>query len=681
MNGDQGRRLSLLGFLAIALLLILAPPASAAVTSSVSNGFLSVTSNADDAIAITCVGGDVKVNGADPGSGAAACSAIQGISVNGGPLANMIDLSGVTQADFLNLFAFVGILGSAGADNITGSAFSDYIDGGPGSDTIDGAGGADNLQFSGSPAADTITATAGTGSLTSGGETDTYSGIERFSLSGLAGDDTLTGAGGADSLAGGDGNDTLTGADGDDFLDGGTGADTLDAGNGNDFLNAGAGEDTLDAGIGNDFLSGDPFSGQEAPDTLNGGAGADTLLFAGTPVDDLLIATALDGSLTAGGLTDTYSGIERFSLSGLAGNDTLTSGDGNDFLDGGAGADTLDAGNGDDFLEGDPFSGQEAPDTLHGGAGADTMSFAGTPGDDEIIATVPNGSFTVGGFADNYTEIEHFSLSGLAGDDTLTGAGGNDSLNGGSGNDTISGGPGNDFLSGDTPTDAPPNDDQLDGGAGNDFLLPGQGNDIVRGGPDTDFIQEDLFGVENDNWDGQQGSDSYRIAFGSGANAKTLTVADSGPAADRDELTVFDCTGVTRTSTEVRKGAEVITYSGIEVPPCPFAPPPPPPPGPPPPGPPPPGPPPPAPPPPPPASPPPPTPQVRCVVPNVKGKTLAQARRLLASKRCALGRVTKAYSQKVRKGHVISQRPSVGRRLPRGTKVQVKVSRGRRPPN
>jgi Ca2+-binding RTX toxin-like protein len=585
MNGDQGRRLTLLGFLAIALLLILAPAASAAVTSSVSNRFLSVTSNAGDAIAITCVGGNVKVNGADPGSGAAACSVIQGISVNGGPLANTIDLSGVTQADFLNPFLFVGIFGSAGADSITGSAFPDSIDGGPGSDTIDGGGEADNLQFSGSPAADTITATVGTGSLTAGGETDTYTGIERFSLSGLAGDDTLTGAGGADFLGGGDGNDTLTGADGDDFLDGGTGADTLDAGNGMDFLNGGTGADTLDAGIGNDFLSGDAFTGQEAPDTLNGGAGADTLSFAGTPGGDELIATAPDGSFTAGGLTDTYTGIERFSL------------------------------------------------------------------------------------------------SGLAGDDTLTGADGDDSLGGGSGNDTLTGADGDDFLFGETPTDAPPNDDQLDGGAGNDFLLPGQGNDIVRGGPDNDFIEEDLFGVENDNWDGQGGSDSYRIAFGSGATAKTMTVADSGPAADTDALTVFDCTGVTRTSTEVRKGAEVITFAGIEVSPCPFAPPPPPPPGPPPPTPPPPTPPPPAPPPPPPPSPPPPPPatQRRCVVPNLKGKTLAQARRLLASRRCALGRVTKGYSQKVRKGRVMSQRPSVGRRLPRGTKVHVKVSRGRRP--
>jgi Ca2+-binding RTX toxin-like protein len=592
MNRDQGRRLSLLGFLAIALLLILAPTASAVVTSNFSNGFLSVTSDAGDAIAITCVGGNVKVNGGDPGSGAVACSLIGGIFVGGGPGANTIDLSGVTQADFPNILPSVGIFGGPGADEITGSEFSDVIDGGPGSDTIAGGGEADNLQFSGSPAADTITATAGAGLLMAGGETDTYTGIESFWLSGLAGDDTLTGAGGNDFLGGGGGNDTLSGAGGADFLDGGTG------------------EDTLDAGDGDDFLAGDPFNpfnGQEAADTLKGGAGAAGLSFAGAPGNDELIATAPDGSFTAGGLTDTYTGIERFSLFGFAGDDTLIGAGGND------------------------------------------------------------------------------SLGGGDGNDTLAGAGGDDILGGGGGNDAISGGPGNDLLVGEiaggTP-EAPPNDDQLDGGAGNDLLLPRQGSDIVRGGPGNDVIEEDLFGVENDNWDGQEGSDSYGIAFGSGTTAKTMTVADSGPAADTDDLTVFDCTGVTRTSTEVRKGAEVITFSGIEVSPCPFAPPPPPPPGPPPPppppGPPPPGPPPPSPPPPPPA---PPAPQLRCVVPNVKGKTLARARRLLASRRCVLGRVTKAYSQKVRKGRVISQRPSVGRRLPRGTKVHVKVSRGRRPPS
>jgi Ca2+-binding RTX toxin-like protein len=507
-------------------------------------------SDAGDAIAVTCVGGNVKVNGTDPGSGAAACALIQGIFVRGGPGANTIDLSGVTQAAFPNIRPWVGIFGNAGVDNITGSEFPDFIDGGPGSDdTIDGRGEADMLVFFGSFGADTITATDGSGSLIAGGETDTYTAIERFQLSG------------------GPGNDVISAGGGDDSLDGGTGDDTLNAGGGNDSLGGG-----------------------------------------------------------------------RL-----------------------------------DF-----FNGQEGSDALNGGAGTDTMSFAGAPGNDELIATSPDGSFSAGGFTDTYTAMERFSLSGLAGDDTLTGAGGDDFLDGGSGNDAISGGPGNDFISGENPTEPPPNDDQLDGGAGDDYLLPGQGSDIVRGGPGDDVIREGLFGVENDNWDGQEGSDFYGIAFGSGATAKTMTVADSGPAAEADELTVFDCTGVTRTSTEARKGAEVITFSGIEVTPCPFAPPPPPPPEPPPPGPPPPGPP-----PPPPALPPPPLPvrpptQARCVVPNVKRKTVAQARRLLASKRCGLGRVRRAYSAKIERGRVTSQSRRPGARLPRGTRVGVVVSRGRR---
>ena len=69
---------------------------------------------------------------------------------------------------------------------------------------------------------------------------------------------------------------------------------------------------------------------------------------------------------------------------------------------------------------------------------------------------------------------------------------------------------------------------------------------------------------------------------------------------------------------------------------------------------------------------------VRCVVPNVKGKTVVQARKALVKKRCKLGRVTRAYSGKVKKGRVIGQSKRPGARLPRGTKVGVKLSRGRR---
>ena len=69
---------------------------------------------------------------------------------------------------------------------------------------------------------------------------------------------------------------------------------------------------------------------------------------------------------------------------------------------------------------------------------------------------------------------------------------------------------------------------------------------------------------------------------------------------------------------------------------------------------------------------------VRCVVPNVKRKTLPAARKALVARRCALGKVRRAYSAKVRKGRVVTQSRRPGLRLKRGTKVAVVVSRGRR---
>lgn len=71
-------------------------------------------------------------------------------------------------------------------------------------------------------------------------------------------------------------------------------------------------------------------------------------------------------------------------------------------------------------------------------------------------------------------------------------------------------------------------------------------------------------------------------------------------------------------------------------------------------------------------------PAPRCVVPNLRGKSVAQARRMLRAKRCALGRVTRAYSANVRIGRIIRQNRRPRARLPRSTRVHVVVSRGRR---
>jgi hypothetical protein len=72
-----------------------------------------------------------------------------------------------------------------------------------------------------------------------------------------------------------------------------------------------------------------------------------------------------------------------------------------------------------------------------------------------------------------------------------------------------------------------------------------------------------------------------------------------------------------------------------------------------------------------------PPPPLKCVVPKVKGKTLAAAKRAIKSRHCSVGKIKRASSRKVKKGHVISQKPKPGSRLKHGAKVNLVVSRGR----
>ena len=68
-----------------------------------------------------------------------------------------------------------------------------------------------------------------------------------------------------------------------------------------------------------------------------------------------------------------------------------------------------------------------------------------------------------------------------------------------------------------------------------------------------------------------------------------------------------------------------------------------------------------------------------CTVQNVKRQTLPATRRMIARANCRVGKIRRAYSKTVRKGRVISQKPGFGAVLPGGGKVNLVVSRGRRP--
>lgn len=65
--------------------------------------------------------------------------------------------------------------------------------------------------------------------------------------------------------------------------------------------------------------------------------------------------------------------------------------------------------------------------------------------------------------------------------------------------------------------------------------------------------------------------------------------------------------------------------------------------------------------------------EVECHVPKLKGKTLKQAKPVLAAAHCRLGTVSKRRGVKARHGKVVSELPPAGSRAPAQAKVQVRL--------
>ena len=314
------------------------------------------------------------------------------------------------------------------------------------------------------------------GNQLTGNDVITYNSALGIELFGGAGNDTITGGTGPDTLHGGVGNDTLNG---------GAGTDTLDGGLGNDILNGGGGEDTLQGGDGNDvflFAIGDSGPGE----SVVGGAGTDALRFTATAgsldlagsveVESVVIATAAGATtgttavdLDAANVTNALSiignnGANQITgtafadtLTGNLGNDTLTGGDGNDTLKGGAGADTLQGEAGDDIILLTSAAEFAAFEIINGGADADTLRFTSVAGGTlTLTANVTNieqvqianaAGLTTGLAAINVNAAavaNGLTIIGNNGANILTGTGQADTLTGNAGNDTLRGGLGND---------------------------------------------------------------------------------------------------------------------------------------------------------------------------------------------------------------------------------------------
>ncbi|MEA1607382.1 peroxidase family protein [Pseudomonas spirodelae] len=174
-----------------------------------------------------------------------------------------------------------------------------------------------------------------------------FTGGEHVVLGGTAGNDTIIGGNGIDTIWGGAGNDRLDGGNEADQVHGGDGDDIItDLGTpagGADFLHGDAGNDVISSGMGNDLVF--------------GGSGKD------------FVITGNDATEVFGGLGDDFI---------LGGNDSdfLLGNEGDDWIEGGEGFDTL-AGENSELFFNSPIIGH---DVLNG-QGNDT-DYDGESGDD-----------------------------------------------------------------------------------------------------------------------------------------------------------------------------------------------------------------------------------------------------------------------------------------------------------
>lgn len=67
-----------------------------------------------------------------------------------------------------------------------------------------------------------------------------------------------------------------------------------------------------------------------------------------------------------------------------------------------------------------------------------------------------------------------------------------------------------------------------------------------------------------------------------------------------------------------------------------------------------------------------------CIVPRLEGQTLQDARKNIRKAHCRTGTISGSYT-KLNKGRVVSQSPRAKRHLRSGARVNIVISRGRRP--
>ncbi|MCI5097342.1 MAG: hypothetical protein MRY77_13585, partial [Rhodobacteraceae bacterium] len=281
----------------------------------------------------------------------------------------------------------------------------------------------------------------------------------RVIMSGLAGNDTITGSGESDTLFGGQGNDSLAGEGGDD---------SLDDGEGDDFVSGGAGDDSLGqrplflGGSLQDLLDVNGTFVNDSRDTLVGGPGDD--FYEVDSPNDVLIEEESEGLDIVYSHLDSFSlaTLQNFEVLGLVGNPALSktgTGNAESNILFAMGTDAiLNGGAGDDILAGSTARFSDSltdigSDTLNGGDDFDIVTYnLATEG---LTANLSDQSQNTGDAAgDLFLFVEGLEGTGfndrLIGDanaNLLNGSDGNDSFETRGGRDTVEGGAGTDHLS------------------------------------------------------------------------------------------------------------------------------------------------------------------------------------------------------------------------------------------
>lgn len=412
------------------------------------------------------------------------------------------------------LISIEGISGSNFSDFLQGTGANEQFFGNNGDDTVRAGGGNDTIYVG--DGFNNVYGDAGNDIIFGSNESDNLIGSTESDDSVSVDQDSIDGFGGDDAIYGSNGNDTLRGGDGNDFIRGHRGNDIIDGGAGNDA----ASYRYATSGVTVNLTTG-LASGPDGADTL---IGIETIY--ASDHNDTVTGTTGSNFMDGGAGNDVFYASSNTNGDDSFAPDTMSGGEGQDFLFGSDGSDALYGGNGDDHLRGNGGN-----DTISGGDGVDLASYVSATGgvDVSLITNLTSGADGV----DTLTSIENVwgtnnhddtivgndianQLLGNGGDDILSGRGGNDQIYGGTGNDTIDGGEGNDALVGnagddvitgglgDDTIDGFGDDDRLSGEGGNDLVRGNVGNDIVGGEAGNDTV---IGGSGNDSVYGGAGND------------------------------------------------------------------------------------------------------------------------------------------------------------------------------